>query len=273
MVRIVDASGNTVASYEYDPYGKVISATGTLAEVNPIRYRGYYYDNETGLYYLQSRYYDPAIGRFINADSIVVFGNGFSGSNVYAYCKNNPIILADSEGELPGLAIVGLIALGVALVVGIDHWLSANQPEGGYALEKETTSKGVTKKGLYAEGSGFSVDQNGMTVCDVEVGLFSGSIETEYAKADIFNIFTASAVAEFDWSGIPALDVSAVASIYSNSFEATLPLVIFDVTVTFEGYLGAIGAGIEFDIESGKFKYTDPMLGVGYSYGVDIDLK
>ena len=65
VMRIVDASQNIVTSYEYDPYGKVISATDTLANVNPLRYRGYVYDQETGFYYLQSRYYDPATGRFL----------------------------------------------------------------------------------------------------------------------------------------------------------------------------------------------------------------
>ena len=113
VVRIVDASGNTVASYEYDPYGKVISATGTLAEVNPIRYRGYYYDNETGLYYLQSRYYDPAIGRFINADCYASTGQGLVGYNMFAYCNNNPVSQLDPDGEI---AISTLILIGSAIV-------------------------------------------------------------------------------------------------------------------------------------------------------------
>jgi len=117
VVRIVDASGNTVASYEYDPYGKVISATGTLAEVNPIRYRGYYYDNETGLYYLQSRYYDPAIGRFISADKYVSTGNGFTGYNMYAYCNNNTPKFADTEGDFPWL-VIGILAAS-AIIGGI----------------------------------------------------------------------------------------------------------------------------------------------------------
>ncbi len=74
VMRIVDASGTVMACYDYDPYGKVISATGTLANVNPLRYRGYVYDQETGFYYLNSRYYDPAVGRFINADVLVSAG-------------------------------------------------------------------------------------------------------------------------------------------------------------------------------------------------------
>ena len=112
VVRIVDASGNTVASYEYDPYGKVISATGILAEVNPIRYRGYYYDNETGLYYLQSRYYDPAICRFVNADSYTSTGQGILGNNTFIYCNNNPILYMDDSGEF---ALSTLVVLGAAM--------------------------------------------------------------------------------------------------------------------------------------------------------------
>ena len=70
-----------------------------IANVNPIRYRGYYYDVETGFYYLQSRYYDPEVGRFINADGLVSTGQGVLGFNMYAYCGNNPVNRADPTGE------------------------------------------------------------------------------------------------------------------------------------------------------------------------------
>ena len=100
VMRVVNASGTVVASYDYDPYGKVLSATGTLANVNPLRYRAYVYDQETGFYYLQSRYYDPAIGRFLNADSYASTGQGIIGSNMLAYCSNNPINSCDTTGKL-----------------------------------------------------------------------------------------------------------------------------------------------------------------------------
>ena len=99
VVELVDASGNTVASYTYSPYGKVLTSEGTLADKNPLRYRGYYYDAESGLYYLQSRYYDPNTGRFINADSYASTGQGILGFNTYAYCKNNPIKHTDHLGR------------------------------------------------------------------------------------------------------------------------------------------------------------------------------
>ena len=94
-----DGSQNIVTSYDYDPYGKVISATGTLAGVNPLRYRGYVYDWETGFYYLQSRYYDPTIGRFLNVDGYVSTGQGIIGHNMFAYCGNNPVINEDKTGQ------------------------------------------------------------------------------------------------------------------------------------------------------------------------------
>jgi len=98
-MSIVDAQGAVVGSYEYDPYGNVISATGTLAEINPIRYRGYYFDSESGLYYLQSRYYDPELGRFLNADSFASTGQGILGNNMFAYCNNTPIVSIDPTGH------------------------------------------------------------------------------------------------------------------------------------------------------------------------------
>ena len=80
VLRILDETGTAVAAYAYDPWGKLLSATGTLAETNPLRYRGYYYDAETALYYLQSRYYDPTACRFLNADALVSTGQEVLGS-------------------------------------------------------------------------------------------------------------------------------------------------------------------------------------------------
>ena len=100
VVRIVDSSRNTVASYTYDPWGKIISSSGALADINPLRYRGYYYDSETGFYYLQSRYYDPEIGRFINADSYAsTDATGLLSTNMFAYCENDPVNKSDPTGE------------------------------------------------------------------------------------------------------------------------------------------------------------------------------
>ena len=99
VVKLIQANGHIVAQYTYDAWGYILSSGGNLAEVNPLRYRGYYYDNETGFYYLQSRYYDPANRRFINADRHMSTGQGFVGTNMFAYCNNSPVFLVDYDGD------------------------------------------------------------------------------------------------------------------------------------------------------------------------------
>ena len=98
VVQIIDEGGVLQAEYVYSPWGEIISAEGDLAEVNPLRYRGYYYDSETGFYYLQSRYYDPANRRFINADGLISSNWSFSGLNMFAYCENDPVGRSDPSG-------------------------------------------------------------------------------------------------------------------------------------------------------------------------------
>lgn len=102
IVQIIDASGNVVVSYRYDDWGKVLSVAGSAAETlgvqNPFRYRGYFYDEETGLYYLNARYYDPKTGRFVNEDSLISIGGDLTGTNLFVYCLNQPVNRADYDG-------------------------------------------------------------------------------------------------------------------------------------------------------------------------------
>ena len=89
-----------VANYTYDAWGNVTSKSGSLADLNPLRYRGYYYDTETGYNYLQSRYYDPANHRFINADVYTsTDSNDAISCNMFAYCGNNPVRRVDAGGN------------------------------------------------------------------------------------------------------------------------------------------------------------------------------
>ena len=110
----------SVATYEYDAWGNILSSSGKLAEINPLRYRGYYYDNETGFYYLQSRYYNPAIHRWINSDSLIGQAENIQGTNLFSYCFNNPVNMTDSTGNWPKLstifAAVAVAAVAVAAV-------------------------------------------------------------------------------------------------------------------------------------------------------------
>lgn len=99
----------SIVYYTYDALGKVLSVTNSsgteitsnssIANVNPLRYRSYFYDIETRLYYCNSRYYDPQMRRFIDADGFVSTGQGFGGYNMFAYCQNNPVGYIDSNGN------------------------------------------------------------------------------------------------------------------------------------------------------------------------------
>ena len=115
VVGITDADGNLIAKYSYDEWGKLLSIETAedsnaeqlaIAEANPLRYRGYYYDSETGMYYLQSRYYNPEFCRFISADGFEYADtSGELNANLYMYCWNNAVTFKDAEGTTPKLAI------------------------------------------------------------------------------------------------------------------------------------------------------------------------
>ena len=121
------ATGQIVATYSYDAWGKctVTNAAGyAVGEKNPFRYRGYYYDTETGFYYVSSRYYDPEIGRFINADDIAYLGmGGLTSYNLFAYCGNNPVMGYDPYGTFDWSSFgkgAGWLAIGItAICVGV----------------------------------------------------------------------------------------------------------------------------------------------------------
>ena len=115
VIAIVDKDAQTVARYSYDAWGvpevKLDSSDCQIATINPFRYRGYYYDEETSLYYLQSRYYDATAGRFVNFDSpdIVLYARSSIGTNIFVYCSNDCINNMDLIGYVSFRDIWGLI--------------------------------------------------------------------------------------------------------------------------------------------------------------------
>ena len=141
VVGLVDSSNQVVVRYQYNSWGKVTSTQDTsgvsLATLNPFRYRKYVYDPETGLYCLGSRYYDPEVGRFVNADDTdVIFAKPqeLGSKNLYAYCDNNPVAREDYAGEFPIPCIVGAVV--GAVVSGFSYVLSSGGEIDGVELAK-----------------------------------------------------------------------------------------------------------------------------------------
>ena len=128
IIGILDGSGASVVEYSYDSWGKVIEISGDqeLGKLNPFRYRGYYYDEETGFYYVGSRYYDPEVCRFINADTVDILGvqDNLNGKNLYAYCDNNPVMRVDTTGQFWNIAAGAIIGAGISAGVEILFQLS-----------------------------------------------------------------------------------------------------------------------------------------------------
>ena len=169
-----------VVRYTYDSWGQVVKIEGTLKDKvgarNPFRYKGYYYDVETGLYYCRSRYYDPAIRRFISADDTQVLRDNLDmlgEKNLYVYCDDNPITRSDSDGqlwhklvEIAAGAVIGaalnVVTGGIAATVtGQKYTLkdmmaaaAAGAIAGGFSVAKYSSLKvlGAIAGGLFSAG-------------------------------------------------------------------------------------------------------------------------
>ncbi|MBW8308473.1 MAG: RHS repeat-associated core domain-containing protein, partial [Candidatus Paracaedibacteraceae bacterium] len=174
ITGLIDNAGNLVVSYTYDTWGKLITTTGSLASTigvkNPYRYRGYRYDTETGLYYLQSRYYNPEWGRFVNAD-------GFSGDvgtelshNIFIYSYNNPVNLMDSNGYNPMLISMA-VGAGIGAIIGIGTSMATSK-----MLNEKITLKQIGIAALNGAAAGAIAGSSAsLAVAIIGNGIIGGS--------------------------------------------------------------------------------------------------
>ena len=250
ILKVITATGTEDATYTYDAWGRVLASTGDLADVNPIRYRGYYYDTETGLYYLKSRYYDPEVDRFISPDVFASTGQGFFGTNMFTYCKNNSIVLSDRSGTLSAWALnltdsgggYSLSVLhfkytmhnlkGVAKDVGIAAWHSVSLDAGiGMGLYADADIEGVI-----GVGAGWYHDL-------VHISLYDGVLRL--SQSETYGIHINAVLIDFGPQGNKLIDYnnnilyneSSLGSSFEFSYGAALYL----------GYIG-VNAGVSFSL-------------------------
>ena len=221
-----DSNGNLIglteavyATYTYDAWGNILSQSGSMASANPLRYRGYYYDTETGFYYLQSRYYDPATRRFINAD---VYNSTDSSDavscNMFAYCGNNPTSRSDETGNFWNFivgAVVGAVVNAVSTAVDAvkEGGLDALSDGKTWAKIGVSAATGAINGAVAASGLGMFA-QAGISAATSAVGdianqwIDTGSLKkVNYARA-LHN-------------GLVAGGVSAVGSITGGLLSST----------------------------------------------------
>ena len=173
ITSIYDGDGNMVAKYEYDDWGNVLTVTDAnnksitdknhIANLNPFRYRSYYYDSESGLYYLMSRYYDPVVHRFLNADGYFQSGDNILDTNMNAYCRNNPIMNLD----FTGMVVFSVsLSLNLGCVFGCgDGMALVFDGDGNVALQKTFCYTDFTNPSYLNVVAGASIGVGGSFSC------------------------------------------------------------------------------------------------------------
>ena len=157
VTAIASADGTIIANYYYDSWGQITEVTGNteIAEINPIRYRSYYYDSETEWYFLNTRYYSPELCRFINADGYIQTGQGMLDKNMFTYCLNNPIDKYDPLGNFAltaticGIAIwkIAAVVVGMIVVSSLAYTMVKKPPVApSFSLPRSNTSSKSTSR-------------------------------------------------------------------------------------------------------------------------------
>ena len=252
IVAIYNATGTKLVSYDYDAWGRITSITdgngnnvrgnaSHIGNINPLRYRGYYYDDDLDLYYLATRYYDPEVCRFITADSYVSTGQGILGNNRYAYCNNNPVMYVDYSGE----SLTAILAVGIAigamyslvtscLLIGLSEEDSC-----GDELIEDSDEYGLTRVGYYD-----------FDVADVSIGSIVSAISAKYEIGLLEQIAELGNL-NLNWN---LLTADAGINILGGNLGA---------------YLGRVGFSHDLEIITGR-KLT---VGIEFNFGVGVELN
>ena len=221
IIALLDNTGAVVVKYKYDAWGKcqttIVDSNATeIATLNPFRYRSYYYDTETGFYFLKTRYYDPEIGRFMTIDDLSYLDpESINGLNLYAYCGNNPVNRVDSNGTF---------AITTAIIIGLIAGAVIGGTVGGVVAYNNASASGATGWSLI-----------GQTALGVLGGAVIGA--------------AIGALAGYAIGGLISTLAPYIGSFLSSSFPILAPVIMDDVigytvVATVTGAQIAVGAAV-----------------------------
>ena len=256
IIAVYNASGTKLVGYTYDAWGNCTTTYyngggSTGAQYNPFRYRGYYYDTDLGLYYLNSRYYDPNTGRFINADGYVNANGDLIGFNAYAYCSNNPIMNVDHSGEGIGTIIalsllMSIMFIPVACVIGepiiellgeIDDIDASNELYN--SNRNSTTDDTFTEKGMWYDIQGGSNENMDVGFINASAGFDKGIYSWEYFETE-FGVGRISVAASTSLD--KGFGFSANAETVYGTAKIKIPISNHKLSIGATGNLGGWGA-------------------------------
>ena len=250
VVAITDSNGAVLVQYRYDAWGDwnwtfTSGLTGLsqyIASYNPFRYRGYYYDDESGFYYLNSRYYDPEVGRFLNGDVYISTGQGLTGYNMYVYCGNNPVLRQDNTGNWFHIAIGAAVGF---LIGGIGTFVSEMVENDGDISKVDWIDVGISA--IAGGGMGAVTATLGPGVAVVAIGAASAALET--ATSQILD-YTHDEGFDADLKKLNAVEIAQEAAIGAiTSIGAGTPKGI-------SKHMFAMGKNLEFTKASFKYYFS-----------------
>ena len=269
VVQIIDANGVMQAEYVYSPWGEIISAEGDLAEINPLRYRGYYYDSETGFYYLQSRYYDPENHRFINADTYASTDSSDAiACNVFAYCLNDPVNRSDSDGnkslkDIAKSAIKGFVK---HVVKPVNNWTAKQISKLDFTYSTELGLSGSFGIWNMSGQLGLSIDSGGNVEMQYTVGgaVTTGSSVSLMNYQTITNAPNVTNLHDDGYQvgasvGVPIYNIPAAAGADINIIPDT------DANRTYYGFTSGAGLGTPGMEAHVGWSTTRPVKGIKFN--------
>ena len=285
VIGMVAEDMSPVVTYEYDAWGKLLNVSGekkdTVGKLNPFRYRGYVYEEESGLYYVSSRYYDPEVGRWINTDAEIASVGSVQGSNLFQYCLNNSLNMSDPTGHWPKWIKKAATWVDNSIIKPIKNFFNPKTNAIGASLQRgylrgtASLIAGYSEVMIRGQGGKKVIPKSGNA--SGTIGAFGkisggniagkigiGNKNTSLSVKGVGDVFTVSGQAGLKYQSGLGITINAKAAIFSGRATTELQLGGWQIEFGVTGDVGAVGAGATIGIFDGAFEMkTEAALGIG----------